>query len=52
LTAAHKEYSDEGRSGLKMQGRNALAQMIADVQCGAMLFACILFYDVSRWGCF
>jgi DNA invertase Pin-like site-specific DNA recombinase len=46
------EYSDEGRSGLNIQGRDALAQMIRDVQEGTARFSSILVYDVSRWGRF
>ena len=45
-----KEYSDEGKSGLNIQGRDSLVQLIRDVQTGAALFSCILVYDVSRWG--
>src|SRR5688572_28054058 len=47
-----KEYSDEGKSGLNIQGRDSLAQMIRDVQEGRAEYACILVYDVSRWGRF
>jgi len=47
-----KEYSDEGKSGLNIQGRDSLARMIEDVQKGEINFACILVYDVSRWGRF
>src|SRR6266536_1610265 len=47
-----KEYSDEGKSGLNIQGRDALAQMIRDVQAGEVMFSSILVYDVSRWGRF
>lgn len=47
-----REYSDEGKSGLNIQGRDSLARMIADVQSGAIDFDCILVYDVSRWGRF
>jgi len=47
-----REYSDEGKSGLNIQGRDSLAQMIKDVQSGAVKFTCILVYDVSRWGRF
>ena len=47
-----KEYSDEGKSGLNIQGRDSLAQMIKDVQAGGAKFFCILVYDVSRWGRF
>src|SRR2546425_5594148 len=47
-----QEYSDEGKSGLNIQGRDSLAKLIRDVQAGACLFSCILVYDVSRWGRF
>ena len=47
-----KEYSDEGKSGLNIQGRDSLAQMIKDVQGGAATYSHILVYDVSRWGRF
>jgi len=47
-----KVYSDEGKSGLNIQGRDSLAQMIQDVQGGQINFSCILVYDVSRWGRF
>jgi DNA invertase Pin-like site-specific DNA recombinase len=47
-----KEYSDEGKSGLNIQGRDSLAQMIRDVQSGNAQFSSILVYDVSRWGRF
>src|SRR5216684_3261443 len=47
-----KEYSDEGKSGLSIQGRDSLAQMIREVQDGGVKFSCILVYDVSRWGRF
>jgi DNA invertase Pin-like site-specific DNA recombinase len=47
-----KEYSDEGKSGLNFQGRDALAQMIRDVQSGKAGYTNILVYDVSRWGRF
>src|SRR5580692_2694412 len=47
-----KQYSDEGKSGLNIQGRESLAQMIQDVQNGTLSFSNILVYDVSRWGRF
>jgi DNA invertase Pin-like site-specific DNA recombinase len=47
-----KEYSDAGKSGLNIQGRESLAQMIQDVQDGKISFSNILVYDVSRWGRF
>jgi DNA invertase Pin-like site-specific DNA recombinase len=46
------EYSDEGKSGLNIQGRDSLGRMIRDVQHGDVKFSCILVYDVSRWGRF
>lgn len=45
-------YADEGKSGLKLQGRDALRQMIEDVEKGNADFKIILVYDVSRWGRF
>ncbi len=47
-----RTYSDEGKSGLNIQGRDSLTQMIRDVQSGEAKFSCILVYDVSRWGRF
>ena len=47
-----KEYSDEGKSGLNIQGRGSLTQMIRDVEAGRAEFSSILVYDVSRWGRF
>jgi len=46
-----KVYSDEGKSGLNIKGRDSLSRMIADVQ-GKPGFRHILVYDVSRWGRF
>ncbi len=47
-----KEYSDDGKSGLKIEGRDSLAQMIRDVEEGKADYSSILVYDVSRWGRF
>src|SRR5271170_5691135 len=47
-----KEYSDAGKSGLNIQGRDSLSQMIRNVQDGEINFSSILVYDVSRWGRF
>jgi DNA invertase Pin-like site-specific DNA recombinase len=47
-----REYADEGRSGLRIQGRDALQQLINDVQSGQADFCIVLVYDVSRWGRF
>ena len=45
-------YSDEGKSGLSIQGREDLTRMIRDVQSGKAPYDHILVYDVSRWGRF
>jgi DNA invertase Pin-like site-specific DNA recombinase len=45
-------YADDGKSGLKMEGRHSLQQLIADVEQGTAPFDVILVYDVSRWGRF
>src|SRR3954471_17297831 len=47
-----RTYADQGKSGLRLDGRDALKQLIADVQNGAADFTTILVYDVSRWGRF
>jgi DNA invertase Pin-like site-specific DNA recombinase len=47
-----RTYSDAGKSGLSIDGRNALKQLIEDVQTGAAPFQVVLVYDVSRWGRF
>jgi len=47
-----KVYSDEGKSGLSVHGRESFRRMIADVNAGSPGFSCILVYDVSRWGRF
>jgi DNA invertase Pin-like site-specific DNA recombinase len=47
-----RTYADEGRSGLRLDGRDALKQLIDDVQSGRADFTTILVYDVSRWGRF
>jgi DNA invertase Pin-like site-specific DNA recombinase len=45
-------YSDAGKSGLKIEGRDALRQLIDDVESGEADFDAILVYDISRWGRF
>lgn len=45
-------YKDEGKSGLRIDGRPALQQLIKDVETGNTDFQVILVYDVSRWGRF
>jgi DNA invertase Pin-like site-specific DNA recombinase len=47
-----RTYADEGKSGLRLDGRDALKQLIEDVQSGRADFGTILVYDVSRWGRF
>jgi DNA invertase Pin-like site-specific DNA recombinase len=47
-----RTYADEGKSGLRLDGRDALKQLIEDVQSGQVDFTTILVYDVSRWGRF
>lgn len=47
-----RTYADEGKSGLRLDGRDALKQLIDDVQGGKADFGTILVYDVSRWGRF
>lgn len=47
-----KTYADEGKSGLRIDGRDALKRLIEDVESGAADFTSILVYDVSRWGRF
>ena len=47
-----RTYADAGKSGLRLDGRDALKQLIEDVQIGTAEFSTILVYDVSRWGRF
>jgi DNA invertase Pin-like site-specific DNA recombinase len=47
-----RTYTDAGKSGLRIDGRDALKQLIHDVESGSSDFSVILVYDVSRWGRF
>lgn len=47
-----RTYADAGKSGLKLDGRDALQNLIADVQSGAADYSVILVLDVTRWGRF
>ncbi len=47
-----RTYSDAGKSGLNIEGRDALKQLIDDVEGGETDFDAILVYDISRWGRF
>jgi len=45
-------YADAGRSGLRLNGRDALQRLLNDVRSGRADFEFVLVYDVSRWGRF
>jgi DNA invertase Pin-like site-specific DNA recombinase len=45
-------YADHGKSGLRLDGRDALKRLIDDVRSGRADFSAVLVYDVSRWGRF
>jgi len=47
-----RTYADEGKSGLRWDGRDALKRLIDDVQNAKADFTTILVYDISRWGRF
>src|SRR5450756_229602 len=47
-----RTFSDSGKSGLRIEGRDALKELIDVVQSGGADFKMILVYDVSRWGRF
>ncbi len=47
-----RSYEDAGKSGLGMERRTALRELMRDVQSGSANFSIILVYDVSRWGRF
>ncbi|HEX7759181.1 MAG TPA: recombinase family protein [Caulobacteraceae bacterium] len=45
-------YADEGKSGLNIEGRGGLKQLLRDVEERQTDFEVLLVYDVSRWGRF
>ncbi|HLX84396.1 MAG TPA: recombinase family protein [Terriglobales bacterium] len=45
-------YCDEARSGLDLERRAGLSQLLQDVVAGIQTYKAILVYDVSRWGRF
>jgi DNA invertase Pin-like site-specific DNA recombinase len=45
-------YSDDGISGLRIENRSGLQNLIADVLKPDRRFARVLVYDISRWGRF
>lgn len=47
-----RTYTDAGKSGLRLDGRDSLKRLIDDVTQGRADFTLILVYDVSRWGRF
>jgi DNA invertase Pin-like site-specific DNA recombinase len=47
-----RTYADAGKSGLNIDGRDALQRLIREVESGEADFQFILVYDVSRWGRF
>jgi DNA invertase Pin-like site-specific DNA recombinase len=47
-----KTYIDSGKSGLNLDDRDALKELIKDVETGKADYSTILVYDVSRWGRF
>ena len=42
-------YADAGRSGLRLEGRDALRHLLDDIQSGHADFETVLVYDVSRF---
>ena len=47
-----RTFADAGKSGLRIQGRDALQELLDVVREGTADFSTILVYDVSRWGRF
>lgn len=45
-------YRDEAKSGLDLQRRKGLSQLLQDVVGGEQVYKAVLVYDVSRWGRF
>ena len=45
-------YTDSGKSGLSLDGRDALQRLLGDIESGSADFSIVLVYDVSRWGRF
>jgi DNA invertase Pin-like site-specific DNA recombinase len=47
-----RSFTDEGKSGMTIEGRRGLQELLRTVQSGTPDFELILVYDVSRWGRF
>jgi DNA invertase Pin-like site-specific DNA recombinase len=45
-------YTDAGKSGLRIEGRDGLMQLLKDIQADQTDFKTVLVYDISRWGRF
>ena len=42
-------YKDEGESGLSLENRPGLKQLLADAIVGGLDYDALLIFDVSRW---
>jgi DNA invertase Pin-like site-specific DNA recombinase len=51
-STSYGTYDDNGKSVLRIDGRDALKQLLTDVESKSPGFKAILVYDVSRWGRF
>ncbi|WBO22516.1 recombinase family protein [Sphingomonas abietis] len=47
-----RTYADDGKSGLRIDGRDAFKRLIEDVESGRADFSAVIVYDISRWGRF
>ena len=47
-----RSFTDSGKSGVGIQGRDSLQELLRVVESGEVDFSTILVYDVSRWGRF
>jgi len=47
-----RTFADSGKSGLRIENRDALKELISLIQDGKADFEFILVYDISRWGRF
>lgn len=47
-----RTYSDGSKSGLNIEGRSELRDLLSDVESGRAEYTEVLVYDVSRWGRF
>jgi DNA invertase Pin-like site-specific DNA recombinase len=47
-----RTYADAGKSGLSLEGRDALQALMRDVQTGSADYSMVLVLDITRWGRF